>query len=222
MNISQLPQPYRRMAELRRRQWRVDLEEDNLTRTTCFVWRITPEDHIFWSACNQAQNPQDLPPIPDFWTKLPERFAIKCDPDHPLWGESIEWLNEYRQISEKYCGQNEGYYYGIRNGEGICRKNISLFGKDAVQLELEHWKTIMENKKWQYGDIITDGEGRRKILGRVDDVLFTSLSDDFEVSKAWSYTQKELEDRGYRLEGEGDPCIKDEIEVDGVTYVRKD
>jgi hypothetical protein len=58
--ISELPEPYRSLAEKRR-----DGTSDHLISIHCFRWEKTPEGHFFWHSVWRAKSESELPPIPE-------------------------------------------------------------------------------------------------------------------------------------------------------------
>lgn len=62
MNISDLPEDYRELAETRREELGVDPEADSLA--AAFDWPDSPEGAYFWIQCHNASDKSDLPPLP--------------------------------------------------------------------------------------------------------------------------------------------------------------
>lgn len=59
--ISELPKPYKSLAEKRREQQYE--KSDRIERA--FAWVRTPEDLDFWNNVFRAKTEQELPPIPE-------------------------------------------------------------------------------------------------------------------------------------------------------------
>lgn len=68
--ISQLPEPYKSLAE-KRREESTDLKAEKFSDdllNNAFVWSKTPESKMnfdFWSEVFNAKTEQELPPIPE-------------------------------------------------------------------------------------------------------------------------------------------------------------
>ena len=63
MKISELPEPYKTLAEKRRREDdEPNTEIDDLI--AAFEWSHTPEGIDFWDAVDNALSEKELPPIP--------------------------------------------------------------------------------------------------------------------------------------------------------------
>ena len=65
MNRSELPELYRNLVDLRRKQAQLfpDPEEEEIQKG--FIWCQTPEDDYFWRLCCYARTVANLPPIPE-------------------------------------------------------------------------------------------------------------------------------------------------------------
>ena len=83
MKISELPEPYKSKAELRRLLYSAETTEDRIGYA--FAWYLTPERENFWQAVELAETPGQLPPVPGIW-QAPEPHARDItapDPTNP-------------------------------------------------------------------------------------------------------------------------------------------
>ena len=97
MKISELPEPYKTLAEKRRREDDdPNMEADD--PISAFVWTHTPEGSDFWDDVHGAQSVEQLPPIPS-----------------PTKGEICVIL---QQVSDEYDGQ-------VNLGSRIMQEHIA-------------------------------------------------------------------------------------------------
>ncbi|MHC1728050.1 MAG: hypothetical protein AB9866_18950 [Syntrophobacteraceae bacterium] len=71
---------------------------------------------------------------------------------------------------------------------------------------------------WKQGDILINGDGKeRKVLAVLGEICFTSKENNFSRATCGNYTQKELEDAGWKLKTPEDEFV----EIVGKKYDRK-
>lgn len=63
MNISELPEQYKALAEERRKENEANSQSDFLA--DAFDWTDTPEGAYFWIQCHNADDEADLPSLPE-------------------------------------------------------------------------------------------------------------------------------------------------------------
>ena len=63
MDISELPEEYRKLAEKRRTE--TDSHSDSNFLPEAFDWPSTPEGAHFWIQCENARRESELPPLPE-------------------------------------------------------------------------------------------------------------------------------------------------------------
>jgi len=64
----------------------------------------------------------------------------------------------------------------------------------------------MSLKNIKYGDVIENDKYSRKILGRVNDVIFISANDDFSICVSSAFSIHELEEQGYEIK-KNNSCV---------------
>jgi len=95
---------------------------------------------------------------------------------------------------------NASRYYD-RNGIYVFEDHLELATKTIEDVD--------------YTDIIESEDGKRKVLGRINDLVFVSISNDFDET-GLEHTIAELKNLGYRIvqeEVEEDKEVEDAIKV---------
>ena len=98
--------------------------------------------------------------------QLPKYFFIKRDARNPLWVKYISWLNDYAKKNGYVGDAWEGAasaYYGVRltigpehAGTG-WRFKTKHFPKGTVELTLEQWDKIVNEKKFPLNTFVDKG-----------------------------------------------------------------
>ena len=97
------------------------------------------------------------------------------------------------------CQNERGY---AEPEDNLGYKNAWVVGDTFYAIGLEDLKlatTTWDTLSWK--DIVLDEHGRKRmVLAVQNDSVLISLSDEFETTSAW-YHKKELQRRGYTIEG---------------------
>ena len=80
-------------------------------------------------------------------------------------------------------------------------------GKDGNMIYGDHLELVTKTiENVDYPDIIENGEDKRKVLGRLNDLVFVSISNDFNVAGS-ERTISELKEFGYKIVQEEEKMI---------------
>ena len=91
------------------------------------------------------------------------------------------------------------------------------YDKNDIYVFEDHLELVTKTiEDVDYPDIIEDGRQQRKVLARINDVVFMSRCDEFDVASGYILTIAELKNLGYRIvqeEVEEDKEVEDAIKV---------
>ena len=81
-------------------------------------------------------------------------------------------------------------------------------GKDGNMIYGDHLELVTKTiEDVDYPDIIEDGRQQRKVLARINDVVFMSRCDEFDVASGYILTIAELKNLGYKIVQEEEKMI---------------
>jgi hypothetical protein len=129
--------------------------------------------------------------------------------------ECDEYLSMCEDVSWVWCdGDDPKPFYGFSEHICISIKNNFKYTNENFYRKINYTILTLKQLKerlgmWKEGDVIVDETGsERMILGICGKVIFISDCEHFDKSLWTNYTQKELEEDGWKLKQDNSDIIE--------------
>ena len=114
-------------------------------------------------------------------------------------GSGSGWeLGKVFTIKSMYGDKHYPMYAGA-SGLGVFGDHLELVTKPIEDVD--------------YPDVIESEYGKRKVLGRINDLVFMSRCDEFDVASSYILTMSSLKKENYKIAQEEDKEVEDAIKV---------